>query len=179
MGDAELEQWVKSGDNVKYCPDCGVRTEKDSGCNKIHCTRCDYSWCWLCRCKFWSYEHYGKFNPTGCPHMYEGKMTCCSIFFLSLCAIICAPIVLVIGPFVMIPVGCIAGGCQIIRHCPLACIIMCPITLALGLAVGTIVAPLSLAIFYIPIILYSIIRMFKGCNIYHKWNICPCLTCII
>lgn len=39
VGDKELEAWAK-GKNVKYCPNCYVRTERSSGCPHMTCARC-------------------------------------------------------------------------------------------------------------------------------------------
>ena len=42
---------------IKKCPNCGIITEKSSGCNHIICCRCKYEWCWLCNQKF-TENHY-------------------------------------------------------------------------------------------------------------------------
>eukprot|EP00928_Gymnodinium_smaydae_P007181 TRINITY_DN12595_c0_g8_i1.p1 TRINITY_DN12595_c0_g8~~TRINITY_DN12595_c0_g8_i1.p1 ORF type:complete len:514 (-),score=27.62 TRINITY_DN12595_c0_g8_i1:17-1558(-) len=33
---------------AKKCPQCGVLTEKSSGCNHMTCTTCRTDWCWSC-----------------------------------------------------------------------------------------------------------------------------------
>ena len=40
--------------NAKECPECGVATEKASGCNHITCTNrsCQSHWCWICKAVF-------------------------------------------------------------------------------------------------------------------------------
>ena len=38
--------WLKK--NSKPCPSCHVPIEKNTGCNHIKCTRCDFDFCWLC-----------------------------------------------------------------------------------------------------------------------------------
>ena len=65
---------------VKPCPNCSSRIEKNDGCNHIHCTRCNYDFCWLCRGKYNQY-HYKWFNILGCPNMqfryqFGRKETC-------------------------------------------------------------------------------------------------------
>ncbi|CAI2348183.1 unnamed protein product [Caenorhabditis sp. 36 PRJEB53466] len=40
------EEWLDS--NSKACPKCSVRIEKNEGCHKMHCTKCDTYFCWLC-----------------------------------------------------------------------------------------------------------------------------------
>ena len=44
---------------IKKCPNCGIITEKSSGCNHIICSKCNYQWCWLCN-KQYTVEHYTK-----------------------------------------------------------------------------------------------------------------------
>ena len=46
---------------IKKCPNCGIITEKDTGCNHMVCTKCQYQWCWLCN---------GKYNEF---HFKKGK----------------------------------------------------------------------------------------------------------
>lgn len=33
---------------TRGCPECHVRIEKTGGCNKMDCTRCGHSFCWVC-----------------------------------------------------------------------------------------------------------------------------------
>eukprot|EP00081_Caenorhabditis_elegans_P017919 NP_498200.1 RBR-type E3 ubiquitin transferase [Caenorhabditis elegans] len=40
------EEWLDS--NSKPCPKCSVSIEKNEGCHKMHCTKCDTYFCWLC-----------------------------------------------------------------------------------------------------------------------------------
>ena len=44
--DAKSEKWIK--DNSKKCPSCKSDIQKNSGCNKMTCYRCQCSFCWLC-----------------------------------------------------------------------------------------------------------------------------------
>ena len=44
--DKNIKKFAKSH-FVKKCPQCGVLTEKDSGCNHIICAKCNYQWFWL------------------------------------------------------------------------------------------------------------------------------------
>ena len=37
---------------AQYCPGCNILTFKSEGCNRITCTACRCSWCWVCRAKF-------------------------------------------------------------------------------------------------------------------------------
>lgn len=47
----------------KPCPYCHAPIEKYEGCNKVRCTRCGNSMCWLCGQQVWSYDH---FTDKGC-----------------------------------------------------------------------------------------------------------------
>ena len=41
--------WMREDQqNRGVCPKCGHGIEKDGGCNKLHCSRCDANICWLC-----------------------------------------------------------------------------------------------------------------------------------
>ena len=44
---------------VKKCPNCSIITEKNSGCNHIICSKCNYEWCWLCN-KRYRNGHYNQ-----------------------------------------------------------------------------------------------------------------------
>jgi branched-subunit amino acid transport protein AzlD len=45
--DAKLDMWARSN-NVKYCPKCHIRIEKEQGCPHMTCTNCSYEFCWHC-----------------------------------------------------------------------------------------------------------------------------------
>ncbi len=36
-------------DFSKPCPKCHAPTEKNGGCNHMHCSRCGHHWCWICQ----------------------------------------------------------------------------------------------------------------------------------
>ncbi len=44
---------------VKKCPNCGIITEKNEGCNHIICSKCNYQWCWLCNEEY-NENHYNQ-----------------------------------------------------------------------------------------------------------------------
>lgn len=39
--------WIAN--NARKCPNCNVIIEKNGGCNHIHCRKCEYHFCWICR----------------------------------------------------------------------------------------------------------------------------------
>ena len=49
--DKNIKEFAKNH-FIKKCPQCGVITEKESGCNHITCIKCNYQWCWLCNEKY-------------------------------------------------------------------------------------------------------------------------------
>ena len=38
--DTKFRLWATRGVGVKNCPVCGARTQKNDGCNHMHCARC-------------------------------------------------------------------------------------------------------------------------------------------
>jgi ariadne-1 len=38
--------WIQT--NTKPCPSCKVPIEKNMGCNHMHCSQCQFDFCWLC-----------------------------------------------------------------------------------------------------------------------------------
>jgi hypothetical protein len=71
--DRAYEEYAK-GKDIQRCPKCKVRVEKESGCNHMTCSMCDYQWCWLCRRKY-KKSHYDVFNIFGCPGLLDGTNT--------------------------------------------------------------------------------------------------------
>ncbi|OMJ81191.1 hypothetical protein SteCoe_18367 [Stentor coeruleus] len=58
INDKELDKWGNKN-NVRYCPNCRRKVEKNNGCNHMTCVKCNYEWCWLCGEKYDS-EHYAN-----------------------------------------------------------------------------------------------------------------------
>lgn len=46
VANAETEKWIKR--NSQKCPACRVNIEKNDGCNKMQCLKCNAFFCWLC-----------------------------------------------------------------------------------------------------------------------------------
>ena len=65
MIDEQFAEWEGAND-VKQCPKCRARIEKNLGCNHMTCSVCHYQFCWLCENEYYD-GHYSPFNPIGCP----------------------------------------------------------------------------------------------------------------
>uniref|UniRef100_A0A1I7TIU5 RBR-type E3 ubiquitin transferase n=1 Tax=Caenorhabditis tropicalis TaxID=1561998 RepID=A0A1I7TIU5_9PELO len=57
------EEWLDS--NSKPCPKCSVSIEKNEGCHKMHCTKCDTYFCWLCNAALDKEDPYKHFQGDG------------------------------------------------------------------------------------------------------------------
>jgi len=51
--------------NARQCPHCNAPIEKNEGCNKITCWRCNTNFCWLCGVKLPLVNPYTHFNIQG------------------------------------------------------------------------------------------------------------------
>mmetsp|Transcript_13200 Transcript_13200/g.24715 ORF Transcript_13200/g.24715 Transcript_13200/m.24715 type:complete len:443 (-) Transcript_13200:4430-5758(-) len=87
----KLDKWASSR-NVKFCPNCRLRVEKDLGCNHMSCTQCSYEWCWLCG---WEYNP-NHFNE--CPVMKQRYTNPPMSYVFCL---LLAPILFPFTPFVL------------------------------------------------------------------------------
>lgn len=57
---------------TKPCPQCGIPTEKVSGCNHMTCATCRSDWCWTCGLKLENVAwHYNPGNPSGCQQFQD------------------------------------------------------------------------------------------------------------
>jgi len=52
-------------DNARHCPHCNAPIEKNEGCNKITCWRCNTHFCWLCTSRLPATNPYSHFNVPG------------------------------------------------------------------------------------------------------------------
>merc|ERR1719272_156168 len=42
------QQDMQAMTGTQVCPSCGIRTDKDGGCNHMTCKKCGQEWCWTC-----------------------------------------------------------------------------------------------------------------------------------
>ena len=57
----DSQQWLKS--NAQLCPNCNAKIQKALGCNKMTCTQCHSSFCWLCQAALPRVDPYKHFRP--------------------------------------------------------------------------------------------------------------------
>jgi len=43
---SETINWIVT--NTKKCPKCKIHIEKNQGCNHMHCSQCNFHFCWMC-----------------------------------------------------------------------------------------------------------------------------------
>ncbi|PAV64181.1 hypothetical protein WR25_24533 [Diploscapter pachys] len=48
--DSETQNWLIA--NTKDCPKCGAAIEKNGGCNRMVCKKCNHEFCWSCMQKW-------------------------------------------------------------------------------------------------------------------------------
>ena len=58
-----IAEWFAGSTERKKCPKCGMGIEKIEGCNRVTCTACDVSICWVCLAHYpTSHEVYQHLN---------------------------------------------------------------------------------------------------------------------
>ena len=61
---------------LKFCPKCRAPITKISGCNKMYCTKCMCTWCWLCGDTGIDYDHFNLRKGKPCANkLWEGVDT--------------------------------------------------------------------------------------------------------
>ena len=86
---------------VKECPKCKVKFEKNSGCNHMTCTRCNFEFCWRCLQKM-TPKHYMWFNLFGCPNVDSEQNIMSSFKNKFLLIIIVFSLILIGVPLVLV-----------------------------------------------------------------------------
>lgn len=67
---------------TKPCPQCGIITEKISGCNHMTCGTCKTHWCWVCGKSFENISwHYNPGNLSGCLQFQESESLTGTLLF--------------------------------------------------------------------------------------------------
>ncbi len=42
--------------NIRHCPKCRLKVEKNEGCRHMTCAVCKHEWCWLCGSDYYGYR---------------------------------------------------------------------------------------------------------------------------
>ncbi|KAL5463215.1 hypothetical protein EMCRGX_G032094 [Ephydatia muelleri] len=50
--------WMRCSTDVKACPKCSFPIQKNGGCNKMHCAKCNALFCWACLREIDGYGHF-------------------------------------------------------------------------------------------------------------------------
>ncbi|CAO3590584.1 unnamed protein product [Absidia cylindrospora] len=58
--DSKTAQWMVN--NTKGCPKCSAIIEKNGGCNYMRCSKCHYSFCWVCLHSLETSHHCNRFH---------------------------------------------------------------------------------------------------------------------
>jgi len=72
VDDIQTASWM--GQHSKQCPHCKAHIEKQDGCNKMACVRCNTYFCWICQTmldKKFPYLHFN--SPTARCRLFEGQ----------------------------------------------------------------------------------------------------------
>lgn len=70
---------------TKPCPNCGIITEKISGCNHMTCATCRTHWCWICGQSFENISwHYNPGNLNGCLQFQDSESETSTMLFRCL-----------------------------------------------------------------------------------------------
>ena len=89
--------------DVRPCPTCGVRVEKNGGCPSMYCSRCKVYFCWSCMAT--DQECNGRFCIPLCPRL---PFALCINLLITIGAILLCPLVFTLGPIIA---AIIAGLC--------------------------------------------------------------------
>ncbi len=177
MGDAGFRDWAsKNKENVKNCPKCRARIEKDGGCNHMTCQTCNHEWCWICNGRYYS-GHYDWWNPFGCTAShFSDNPKILLILLVNLLGFATFPIVLIGGPilcafalsielFFSKRICCHSNLCNLVWF-----FITLPVILGLGAAVSSLAAVLFLVPGYCYLLYRILFILFKMC--------CCCCLCV-
>lgn len=152
----ELGAWFKKT-NFSNCPKCHVRVEKQSGCNQMKCSQCNFQWCWICG-EGSSYGHFLPFNPFGCPGMIVSPSSRCPLMTCMILNFLFLPVIMLFLSLILTVAGAVATcsalnkrcfKCNVSRWClfPIRVIvILLEIAFFGGIAVGMAVLLTALAI---------------------------------
>ena len=161
--------------DVRPCPKCGVKIEKNRGCPHMKCEWCKFDFCWSCMA-----EEKKCLSKVCClPLCPRLPFNMCANFSITLLAILLAPLFLTIFPFIaaiawsvyVLPLKIISsahGGRYICKNrrmtgkqkwqipliVVLSTVFLTPIFLALAALVASLTGTIGLVLFWILCLAY-------------------------
>lgn len=60
-----IYELVQKGE-LKFCPQCKTPIKKGDGCNRMTCSQCKATWCWICKKLNIEYNHYNPKSNNKC-----------------------------------------------------------------------------------------------------------------
>jgi len=177
--------------NTHKCPQCGVLTEKLSGCNHMTC-QCKCQWCWVCGQEITNVGwHYHPLRPFSCAQYNEktaqrdrwrltALMTCTKV--LTWPSAIVAALFLLVCPFAfltavlvqVVPLSAVCGCCFFycicFRDADMEDVVKIILSVALGFTFLTVGIPFlvfCLAWFFVALPLWLILLLPLGARSEH------------
>jgi len=89
------------------CPKCGSGVERSEGCPHMHCTLCNYRWCWVCGHNLNNEVHqaFEKFFCSFLQDPPQGKGAC--KFYVFICVVfLLLPLIILAGVTGVVTYGC-------------------------------------------------------------------------
>ena len=121
--------------DIRTCPNCGIRISKSRGCSQIRCPRCSLDYCWCCMHAM--HHHASIFNV--CPKLQYSRVP---NLLLTVLFIFSLPVLEVVGP----PVCAIAYSAYALPRRVLDQGQYSPLAFLKALLCVLILLPLSLAL---------------------------------
>ena len=152
--------------DVRKCPNCKTRIQKNGGCPHMNCFRCHHDFCWCCMGQWRNHNHWYSL----CPKL---PFSICVNILLVLLAMILMPAIFTLGPlgaaiyFFFSTVFKLSKGCRIFkksrydRGCRcfsdylIWFLVGLIVILPLYLAVAAVAAALLLGLASVPAIYYG------------------------
>lgn len=63
--------YLKTDGKLKLCPRCKSYISKKGGCNKVTCSKCNFDFCWMCKCEMnWRHKRFYCFTGRKWNNLY-------------------------------------------------------------------------------------------------------------